>query len=43
MDLECIYTGINKQLVRQENIKTKPINRLFEVFNIDKTKNGEVI
>jgi len=37
------HTGINKQLVKEEKIKTEPIDRSFEVFNIDKTKNGEVI
>jgi len=43
VDSECSHTGINKQLVKEEKIKTEPINRLFEVFNTDKTKNGEVI
>ena len=39
---ECTYTGINKQLVKDKRIQTKPINFSFEVFNIDRTKNGEV-
>ena len=38
----CIYTKINKQLVK-EKIKTELINRLFKVFNIDGTKNEEVM
>jgi len=43
VDSECIYTGTNKQLVKNENIKTKPVNIASEVFNVDGTKNGEVI
>ena len=35
--------GIDKQLVKEEKIKTEPIDRSFEVFNTDRTKNGEVI
>ena len=42
MDSGYIHTGINKQLVKKERIKTKPIDRSFEVFNADRTKNGEV-
>ena len=42
VNLECIHTGINKQLVKEERIKTELINRLFEVFNVDSTKNREV-
>jgi len=38
----CTHTGINKQLVKDKRIQTKPINFLFEVFNADGTKNGEV-
>ena len=36
---------INKQLVKEEKIKTEPmaLDRLFKVFNTDSTKNGEVI
>ena len=33
---------INKQLVKKEWIKIEPIDRSFEVFNIDRTKNGKV-
>jgi len=29
-------------LVKEEKIKMKPIDRFFEVFNTDGTKNGEV-
>jgi len=38
----CIYIGINEQLVKDKRIQTKPINFSFEVFNADRTKNGEV-
>ena len=37
-----IYTGIDKQLVKDKRIQMKPINFSFEVFNIDGMKNGEV-
>ena len=37
-----IYPGIDKQLVKDKRIQTKPINFSFEVFNIDGMKNGEV-
>ena len=42
MDSRCTYTGINKQLVKEEKIKTEPMDRSFKVFNIDGMKNGEV-
>jgi len=42
VDLGCTHTGINKQLVKKEQIKTEPIDKSFEVFNADRTKNGEV-
>ena len=29
-------------MVKEERIKTEPIDRSFEVFNTDRTKNGEV-
>ena len=29
-------------MVKEERIKTEPIDRSFEVFNADRTKNGEV-
>ena len=37
-----IYTGINKQLVKKEQIKRELMDRSFEVFNIDGTKNREI-
>jgi len=39
---ECIYTGIDKQLVKDKRIQMKPINFSFEVFNTDRMKNGEM-
>jgi len=33
---------INEQLVKDKKIQTKPINFSFEVFNMDRMKNGEV-
>ena len=39
----CAYTRINKQLVKDKRIQTRPINFSFEVFNVNRTKNGEVI
>ena len=35
--------GINKQLVKEERIKTKLADISFEVFNADSTKNRGVI
>ena len=42
VDSEYIHTGIDKQLVKEEKIKTEPMERSFEVFNADRIKNGEV-
>ena len=39
VDSRCTYIGIDKQLVKEKRIQTKLINFLFEVFNIDRTKN----
>jgi len=39
---ECTHTGIGKQLVKEERIKMEPMDRSFEVFKTDGTKNGEV-
>jgi len=36
------HTGIDKQLVKDKRIQTRPINFSFEVFNTDRTKNGEI-
>ena len=42
VDSEYTHTGIDKQLVKEKRIQTKPINFSFKVFNVDGTKNGEV-
>jgi len=42
VDSRYTYTGIDKQLVKDKRIQTKPINFSFEVFNTDRTKNGEM-
>ena len=34
--------GINKQLVEEERINIKPIDKSFKVFNANRTKNREV-
>ena len=34
--------GINKKLVKDKKIKIELMDILFKVFNIDRTKNGEV-
>ena len=38
----CTHTGIDEQLVKDNRIQTRPINFLFEVFNTDGIRNGEV-
>ena len=42
VDLGCTHIGINKKLVKNKKIPTKPIDFSFEVFNADGTKNREV-
>jgi len=42
VDSRCTHTGIDEQLVKEKKIQTKKINFSFEVFNADRTKNGEV-
>jgi len=42
VDSECTHTGIDEQLFKDKKIPTKSINFLFEVFNANGTKNGEV-
>ena len=42
VDSGCTYTRINKQLVKEEQIKIKPADIAFKVFNTDRTKNREV-
>ena len=42
VDFRYTYTGIDKQLVKDKRIQTRLINFSFEVFNADRTKNGEI-
>ena len=42
VDSGCTHIGINEQLVKDKRIQMKLINFLFEVFNADGMKNGEV-
>ena len=42
VDLGCTHTGIDEQLVKEKRIKTEPMDKSFEVFNADRTKNGKV-
>ena len=42
VDSGYIYMGIDKQLVKNKRIQTKPINLSFKVFSMDGTKNREV-
>ena len=42
VDSECTHTEIDKQLVKDKRIQTRPINFSFKVFNADETKNGEI-
>jgi len=42
VDSRCTHMEIDKQLVKDKRIQTKPINFSFEVFNTDRTKNREV-
>jgi len=42
VDSRCIHIGIDKQLVQEKQIQTKPINFSFKVFNVDGMKNREV-
>ena len=42
MNSGCTHTGIDEQLVKDKRIQTKKIDFSFEVFNTDRTKNGEV-
>ena len=41
VDSRYTYIEIDEQLVKEERIKTKPVNFLFEIFNADSTKNRE--
>ena len=42
VDSGCTYIEIDEQLVKNKRIQTKPINFSFEVFNINRTNNGEM-
>ena len=42
VDSRCTHTEIDKQLVKERKIQTRPINFSFEIFNVDRTKNREV-
>ena len=42
VDSGCTHTGIDEQLVKEKRIQMKAIDFSFEVFNVDRTKNGEV-
>jgi len=42
VDSGCTHTEIDEQLVKEEKIKTEPMDRSFKVFNADGTKNEEV-
>ena len=43
VDSGCIYMGIDKQVVKEEKIKTKLLDFSLKVFNTDSTKNREVM
>jgi len=43
VDFRCTYTGIDKQLVKEEKMRTESMDRSFEVFNINRMKNREVM
>ena len=36
------HIGIDKQLVKDKRIQTRPINFLFRVYNADETKNRDI-
>jgi len=42
VDSRYIHIEIDKQLVKNKRIQTRPINFSFKVFNADGTKNREV-
>ena len=43
VDFRCTYIGIDKQFVKDKKIQTRPINFSFGVYNVDGTKNGNVM
>jgi len=42
VDSECTHIGIDKQLVKEEWIKTALLPRSFKIFNVNRTKNEKV-
>jgi len=42
VDSGCMHIGIDKQLVKEKQIQTKPINFSFKVFNVNRMKNRYV-
>ena len=42
VDSGYTYTRIDEQLVKNKRIQARLINFSFEVFNTDRTKNGEI-
>jgi len=42
VDFRYTHMEIDKQLVKDKRIQTRLINFSFEVFNTDRTRNGEV-
>ena len=42
VDSGYTYTRIDKQLVKEEKIKTELMEQSFKVFNTDETRNREV-
>jgi len=43
VDFRCTHMEINKQLVKDKRIQTRPINFSFRIYNIDRTKNRDVM
>ena len=42
VDSGCAHIEINKQLVKDKRMQTKPINFSFGVYNANRTKNGDI-
>jgi len=38
VNLECTYMCIDKQLVKEKQIKTAPLSRPFDIFNTNGTR-----
>jgi len=43
VDSGYTHMKINKQLVKDKRIQPRPINLSFGIYNIDRTKNGDVM